>query len=68
MECTLVFQEWLFPNSPIGYKSNSQYRFEVGYKGKHGILDQDSKHLHRVHQTGGKEEISTAAIHILILL
>ena len=54
--------------SPIANESNSQYRFEVGYKGKHCILNQYSKHLHRVHQTGGKEEISTAAIHILILL
>ena len=44
--------------SPIAEESNSQYMFEVRYKGKHCILNQYSKHLHRLHQTGGKEELS----------
>ena len=44
--------------SPIAKEGNSQYRFEVRSKGKHCILNQYSKHLHRVHQTGGKEELS----------
>ena len=44
--------------SPIAKESNSQHRFEVRSKGKHCILNQYSKHLHRVHQTGGMEELS----------